>query len=77
MINLLLVNHFYPVMYRRKFEKKAANYCIYSFGHSLWSAISCQRKRSTAVHSGIESVPLFISLQIRRMREEAPLPTGQ
>ena len=27
--------------------KKKTNYCILWFGHSLWSAISCQRKWST------------------------------
>ena len=31
-----------------KFKKKATNYCI-RFGHSLWSAISCQRKWLTSL----------------------------
>ena len=30
--------------YTDKVKKKAANYCMYWFGHSLRSAISCQRK---------------------------------
>ena len=37
-MNWLLVNNFYPTSSRRK----RRNYCI-RFGHSLWSAISCQR----------------------------------
>ena len=39
MINLSLLNNFYPVIsYRRvQKEKNATNYCI-RFGHSLWSA---------------------------------------
>ena len=44
-INVLLLNNFYLVMSYRRVQKKkeATNYCI-RFGHSLWSAISCQRK---------------------------------
>ena len=34
MINLLLLDHFYPVM---SYKKKATNYCV-RFGRSLWSA---------------------------------------
>ena len=43
MINSLLLNHLYPVISCDidEFEKKA--YCT-RFGHSLWSAIGCQRK---------------------------------
>ncbi|CAD1469986.1 unnamed protein product, partial [Heterotrigona itama] len=37
-INLLLLNNFYPVMsYRYELKKKATNYYI-RFGHSLWFA---------------------------------------
>ena len=41
-INLLLLDNFYPVMsYRRvQGKKKATDYCT-RFGRSLWSAISC------------------------------------
>ena len=39
MINLLLLNHFYT----DELKKKVTNCCI-RFGHSLWSAINCQRK---------------------------------
>ena len=42
-INLLLLNNFYPVVSYRRKKKKAKIYCL-QFGHSLWSAISCQRK---------------------------------
>ena len=42
-INLLLFNHFRAVMSYRRVQKEATNYRI-RFGHSLWSAISCQRK---------------------------------
>ena len=39
MINLLLLNNFYPVIWYRRVrrKKKATNYCI-RFGRSLWSA---------------------------------------
>ena len=49
MTSLLPVNNFYPVIsYRRvQKKKKATNYCI-RFGHSLWSAISSQRKGLTS-----------------------------
>ena len=30
-----------------EFKEKAANCCI-RFGHSLWSAVNCQRKRLTS-----------------------------
>ena len=44
-INLLLLNHFYPVTsYRRIRKKRKATNCCIRFGHSLWSAISCQRR---------------------------------
>ena len=41
----MLLNNFYPLIsYRRvRKKKKATNYCI-RLGHSLRSAISCQRK---------------------------------
>ena len=44
-MNLLLLNQFYPVIshrYHNELKKKATIYCG-RFGHSLWSAISCQR----------------------------------
>ena len=42
-INLLLVNNFCPMIsYRREFKRRVTNHCI-RFGHSLRSAISCQR----------------------------------
>ena len=45
-INLLILNNFYPVIsYRRVQKKKKATNYRTRFGHSLWSAISCQRKR--------------------------------
>ena len=44
-INLLLVNNFYPVIsYTDEFKKKAMNYCI-RFGHSLWSVNQLRVKR--------------------------------
>ena len=44
-INLLLFNNFCPAMSYRRAQKKrkATNYCV-RLGHSLWSAISCQRR---------------------------------
>ena len=42
-INLLLLNHFYPVMSYRRVQKESDEFIVY--GRSLWSAISCQRKR--------------------------------
>ena len=58
MIRLLLLNNIHPVIsYRRvQKKKKATNYCI-RFGHSLWSAISCQRKRLRTKLDGLADQP--------------------
>ena len=46
MMSLLLLDNFYPVTsYRRvQKQKKTTNSSVYVVGHSLWSAIDCQRK---------------------------------
>ena len=45
MISILLLNNFYPVFnnfyHTDELKKKATIYCV-RFGHSLWSAVSCQ-----------------------------------
>ena len=41
-INLLLLGNFYPVMLPINSEMRRI--VVYEFGHSLWSAVSCQRK---------------------------------
>ena len=43
-INLLLLNNFYPVITYRRVQKESGRVVVYGLGHSLWSAISCQRK---------------------------------
>ena len=42
-INWLLLNHFYPVVYRRV-QTESGKLSYTRFGRSLWSAIGCQRK---------------------------------
>ena len=43
-INLLLLNNFYPYHIVPTSSKRERRIIVYGFGHSLWSAISCQRK---------------------------------
>ena len=44
-MSLWLVDHFYPAMsYRPSIEEESDEFVVQGFGHSLRSAISCQRK---------------------------------
>ena len=66
MINLLLLlNHFYPVMSYRPVRKESDG-----FGHSLWSANSCQRKWLTStclVRWKIDGKRVAIIASLRRL----------
>ena len=44
----LLFDHFYPVISCRRVQEESDELLYIRFGHSLRSAISCQRKRSTS-----------------------------
>ena len=43
-INVLLLNNFYPVISYRRVQKESDELFYIRFSHSLRSAISCQRK---------------------------------
>ena len=58
-MNLLLFNNFYPVISHRRIQKESDE--LYGFGHSLWSAISCQRLKVKLIRE-ISHGPLTLKL---------------
>ena len=57
----LLLNHLYPAI-----SKGKRRIIVYGFGHSLWSAIGCQRKWLTSFYARRELCNIFSVLNILR-----------